>query len=353
MRAKITKKRNYNKNNKTTKSKIRTTSIEEPKPTDRLAAYKMSALNTNDWYEILDIRYYEHLQDIYDISWSDVFDKSGGNLLETQVKISDLSLKQVINKNKTEKKDSKSNIEYENPLIDKGDKLFNEIIPSKNQVLYSLTLYHTTNTLLIQGNKKVIWVEKEFPILKSVLKYKNENKSSTIEAYQQILEVDIVIQKQDVISQEEKTDNTILIDKNNDKKISDIVKDLVQNIIDTVEREESERLKNSIVENHKVEKLYNCNTSTQTKIKPTTIMIEMQDLSPTTPNKIITPAKRMKSPKNKINNKPQAKRGTHDKISENTVSIEMYENLKTTVNKTDKVITTFEKRYTEDWFLLA
>ena len=44
-----------------------------------------------------------------------------------------------------------------------------EIIPSKNQTLYIITIYHTTNAVLIQGNQKSIWANKEFPILKAVL----------------------------------------------------------------------------------------------------------------------------------------------------------------------------------------
>ena len=44
-----------------------------------------------------------------------------------------------------------------------------EIIPSKNQTLYIIILYNTTNTVLIQGNQKSIWANKEFPILKAVL----------------------------------------------------------------------------------------------------------------------------------------------------------------------------------------
>ena len=38
---------------------------------------------------------------------------------------------------------------------DTVESLFDEIIPSKKQTLYSLTLYHTTNTMLIQGTIEI------------------------------------------------------------------------------------------------------------------------------------------------------------------------------------------------------
>ena len=47
-----------------------------------------------------------------------------------------------------------------------------EIISSKNQTLYIITLYHTTNTVLIQGSQKLIWANKKFSILKAVLLHK-------------------------------------------------------------------------------------------------------------------------------------------------------------------------------------
>ena len=43
-----------------------------------------------------------------------------------------------------------------------------EIIPSKNQTLYIITLYHTTNTVLVQGSQKSIRANNEFPVLKAV-----------------------------------------------------------------------------------------------------------------------------------------------------------------------------------------
>ena len=35
---------------------------EEPLPTLQKAAYKMTAVRPNEWYDLLNIHYYEHLQ---------------------------------------------------------------------------------------------------------------------------------------------------------------------------------------------------------------------------------------------------------------------------------------------------
>ena len=73
----------------------------------------------NELYKVMNIRYYEHLQEIYDIVWSDTSDK-GKTLLETQVKVSEIMTETNKNsKNKTHPTTS-------------------EIIPSKNPI------YHNT-----------------------------------------------------------------------------------------------------------------------------------------------------------------------------------------------------------------
>ena len=56
-------------------------------------------------------------------------------------------------------------------------------------MLYIITLYHTTNTVLIQGNQKSIWVNKEFPILKAVFLHKREHNMPMDEAYNKTLEM--------------------------------------------------------------------------------------------------------------------------------------------------------------------
>ena len=105
----------------------------------------------------MNIRYYEHLQEVYHIVWSGTSYKEGKTLLETQVKVSEIMTETNKNrKNKTHPTTS-------------------ELIPSKNQTLSIITLSHTTNTVLVQGNQKSIWTNKEFPILKAVLLHITEH----------------------------------------------------------------------------------------------------------------------------------------------------------------------------------
>ena len=151
MRSKSAKYRNYTSKKKEIKQNLNAIEFEEPTPTPQNAAYKMIVNNVNEWNKVMNIRYYEHLQEVYDIAWSDTSDKKGKSLLETQVKVSEM----VTETNKNRK--------------NKAHPTTFEIIPSKNQTLYIIILYNTTNTVLIQGNQKSIWANKEFPILKAVL----------------------------------------------------------------------------------------------------------------------------------------------------------------------------------------
>ena len=52
---------------------------------------------------------------------------------------------------------------------------FDEIIPPKNKILYDSTLYHNTNALFIQWNHIDTWVNKEYLILKDVIKKKEKH----------------------------------------------------------------------------------------------------------------------------------------------------------------------------------
>ena len=60
-----------------------------------------------------------------------------------------------------------------------------ELIPSKNQTLYIITLYHTISTFLIQGSQKSIWVNKNI----SILKAGGEGNTPMDEAYNKTLEI--------------------------------------------------------------------------------------------------------------------------------------------------------------------
>ena len=59
----------------------------EPLPTLQKAAYKMTVVRPNEWYNLLNICYYEHLQKTFYIELTDTLDKESNVLLETQVNI--------------------------------------------------------------------------------------------------------------------------------------------------------------------------------------------------------------------------------------------------------------------------
>ena len=85
----------------------------EPLPTLQKAAYKMTVVRPNEWYDLLNIRYYEHLQKAFYIEWTDTLDKGGNVLLATQVKIFKQNKKNSTNDTKTEED---SNQTLFNPL---------------------------------------------------------------------------------------------------------------------------------------------------------------------------------------------------------------------------------------------
>ena len=169
MRSKALKTRNYNSKSKSSE-KIEQIIAEngsdmdtdgEPLPALQKAAYKMTVVRPNEWYDLLNIRYYEHLQKTFYIEWTDTLVKEGNVLLETQVKI--------FKQNKNSANDTKTE--------EDSNQTFNESIPPKGNILYVLALYHTTNTLLIQGNLRANWVDEEYPLLKTVLKGKSRNQA--------------------------------------------------------------------------------------------------------------------------------------------------------------------------------
>ena len=93
----------------------------------------MTVSNVNEWHELMDIRYYEHLQHSFDTVWNEISDKEGKTLLKAQGKVAEI-MTESTNKN----------INNENKVA-----TFNRTVPSKNQTSYIITFYHTTNTVLI------------------------------------------------------------------------------------------------------------------------------------------------------------------------------------------------------------
>ena len=62
--------------------------------------------------------------------------------------------------------------------------IFNKCIPTKNYILY-----HTANMVLIQGNKKQMWVDKEYPIRRTVLKRMKEKDLTILYTSNQVLDL--------------------------------------------------------------------------------------------------------------------------------------------------------------------
>ena len=123
MRSKTSKTRNYNSKSRSTK-KIEQIIVEnssdmdtngKPLPTLQKAAYKMTVVRPSEWYDLLNIRHYEHLQKTVYIEWTETLDKGGNVLLETQVKIFKQNKKNSTKNTKTEEGSNQT--------------LFNESIP--------------------------------------------------------------------------------------------------------------------------------------------------------------------------------------------------------------------------------
>ena len=95
MRSKTSKTRNCNsksRSSKKTEQIITGNSSDmdtngEPLPTLQKAAYKMTVVRPSEWYDLLNIRYYEHPQKTFYVEWTNTLDKGGNVILETQVKL--------------------------------------------------------------------------------------------------------------------------------------------------------------------------------------------------------------------------------------------------------------------------
>ena len=61
MRSKSAKYRNYTSKKEETKQNLNAILYEEPAPTLQNAAYKMIVNKVNEWFEVMNIRYYKHL----------------------------------------------------------------------------------------------------------------------------------------------------------------------------------------------------------------------------------------------------------------------------------------------------
>ena len=129
---------------------------------------------------------------IYTIIWSDVYNKSGNILLETQIMVADLTAKVITTtktkRNTTEPKRKRGKQQFTNNHRWKS--IWQDNTIKKTNIIYSLTLYHTRNTILIQGSRKSIWVTKELPLMKAIINHKCKHNAPITDVYNQILEME-------------------------------------------------------------------------------------------------------------------------------------------------------------------
>ena len=105
MRTRITKSRNYNKKvRKNAKLKTQPQEFDEPVLTTHQAAFKLNVANPADWYKLFNIKYYKQLLNIYNIIWSNIYNKSGNILLETQTKVANFNCERYYYHNKKNEK---------------------------------------------------------------------------------------------------------------------------------------------------------------------------------------------------------------------------------------------------------
>ena len=106
-------------------------------PSKEEAAYTFTVLEERFpyWIRCLVLRYWEDLQNTFEVSWSDVVDKENV-LVEHLIKISELP------------PEIPEDEEYSLPIV--------------NNSSYKITVYRTKNKIMAQGNYRQHWVRKNF-----------------------------------------------------------------------------------------------------------------------------------------------------------------------------------------------
>ena len=211
-----------------------------------------------------------------------------------------------------------------------------------------LTLYHTTNTVLIQGNKKQMWVDKEYPILRTVLKRMKEKDLTILDAYNQVLDLP---NKDD----HHHTTMSIPLSETNKENIQPnqvpTAIRVPQIVITPPEPDKTEQevalettttTKASveiIPETNEIESKHN--TTSQEDI----VLMEIEDMSGKTED-----IKERALPKSQSKQKSSTtrKKMTNKCNNANMVTLDMHNNLKNTINKMEDEITQFAERYEEE-----
>ena len=171
MRSKETNYRDYTQKKKT---KFLGNISEEPVPSKEEAAYTFTVLEERFpyWIRCLVLRYWEDLQNTFEVSWNDAVDKENV-LVEHLIKISEIPTE-----------------------IPEDEELS---LPIINSNLYSITVYRTKNKIMAQGNYRQHWVRKEFPLLQEVINdffSQSDQNRSIVQSYNKTfntnLELDIL-----------------------------------------------------------------------------------------------------------------------------------------------------------------
>ena len=244
--------------------------------------------------------------------------------------------------------------------------LFNESIPPKSNILYVLTLYHTNNTLLIQGNLRANWVDEEYLLLKTVLSKRKEQESSMLEAYNHVLEIPILTTNKEL---NHEPNITTSINEENSVKIPAMIPQIIipppveiitedntnipQPSPNPITLEQSNLTTNNENRNeHTVTKINHPSETNQnnptipeeSSTEKEIILIEMTDKST---NQLRLANE--KSVKSQTIQKSNTKRKEKEKPA---ATIEMHENFKNTINKIDNEMIDFAKKYEQEQELI-
>lgn len=137
------------------------------------------------WEDVLTLRYWEHLQDYYDILWNTIVDKAENVILETRIHVNHLST------------DSQRISEATNS--DKEEIAFESMLQiDEQESLFVIVMHRATLQLLVFGLCHQEWAEKELSILKSVVTTATDWDSvPLLEVYNYVLQFEVLMNSAD------------------------------------------------------------------------------------------------------------------------------------------------------------
>ena len=296
MRLRKITKRNYRKDNgqmeRKPKEEEKVENTADPVKTKDGKGYTFKINNQDiieDWLKVLTLRYWHHLQDKYTIIWNDITNKGGNIKLETEIQV----VKQEFGVD-----------------IDENCANFK---PAESNVIYHINLYHQSAKILIRGQFKEEWIEKEFVVLNKIIQIATKGDKSIIQYYNEEFEINIITD-----------DNNQKRSKNKDEEKKEGVDEpnIIQKETDIRMIEETERLQYIKENNGKKDKVID--------------IIELEDFN--TKEKIVEKKKSpKKSPKKKVLVKQQ-----DEKNNEKT------QNMEKVINQIDKELNYWVTTYKEN-----